>query len=405
MATPLTSYQRGLFLLLGVATFFEGYDFMALAQVLPNLRADLGLSPFGAGVLFAVVNAGTVVAWPLVRVADRWGRKRVLVITIAGYTLMTLISGFAPDVYTFGAAQFFARVFLIGEWAVSMVYAAEAFPADRRGHVIGVLQAFSSMGAIVCAGVTPLLLQAEYGWRTVYFVGVIPLVLLAWARRGLQESPRFAEVAAAPKAKGSFFAIFRGPHRRRVLQLGLIWFLTYACSNTAISFWKEFAVGDRGMTDGQVGACLTIAAVGSLPLVFLSGKLLDRFGRRAGAVGIFLATIGGVWFAYTLESRWALTVALTFGVFGVSAVLPVLNAFTTELFPTHARGEAFAWSNNLLGRPGYVLAPLLVGALAEAHGWGAAVRPTVLGPLVALALILWWMPETAGRELEETAGQ
>ncbi|MCA9547135.1 MAG: MFS transporter, partial [Myxococcales bacterium] len=256
MSTSLTPYQRRLFLLLGVATFFEGYDFMALAQILPNLRADLGLSRFGAGVLFAVANAGTVVAWPLVRVADRWGRKRVLVITIGGYTAATLASGLAPDVYTFGAAQFLARVFLIGEWAVSMVYAAEAFPADRRGHVIGVLQAFSSLGAIVCAGVTPLLLQADWGWRTVYFVGVIPLLLLAWARRGLQETERFEQLqrdGGGEPARRSPFAIFHGPHRKRVLQLGLIWFLTYACSNTAISFWKEFAVGDRGFTDGQVG--------------------------------------------------------------------------------------------------------------------------------------------------------
>ncbi len=87
----------------------------------------------------------------------------------------------------------------------------------------------------------------------------------------------------------------------------------------------------------------------------------------------------------------------------VSATFAVLNAFTTELFPTERRAEAFAWANNLLGRVGYVLAPALVGALAGRVGWGNAVSATAAFPLVALVLILCVLPETKGRELEETA--
>ncbi len=402
MKTPLSGYQKRLFAFLGVATFFEGYDFLALAQVLPNLRADLGLSKFGAGLLFAFVNAGTVAAFFLVRRADHIGRRRVLTITVAGYALFTFLTGLAPDVYTFGLCQFFARVFLIGEWAISMVYAAEEFPAERRGMVIGVLQAFSSLGAIVCAGVAPLLLGTEHGWRSVYFVGVVPLVLLAFARRNLQETRRFAAQAAAT-APPPLGRILRTPHRRRVLQLGLIWFATYACSNTAVSFWKEFAVEDRGFTDGEVALSLTIAALVSMPLVFLAGKLLDVIGRRRGAVVTFTATAAGVVLAFGLRDRWALTAALTVAIFGVSAVLPVLNAYTAELFPTDLRGDAFAWANNLIGRVGYVLAPIPVGAAAETWGWGPAIQPTAGCLLIALALILWLLPETNQKELEETA--
>jgi putative MFS transporter len=85
-------------------------------------------------------------------------------------------------------------------------------------------------------------------------------------------------------------------------------------------------------------------------------------------------------------------------------VLPVLNAFTAELFPTDLRGDAFAWSNNLLGRVGYVLSPALVGVLAGRFGsWGPAVQLTVIGPVIALVLMLLWLPETRARELEETA--
>jgi MFS transporter, putative metabolite:H+ symporter len=126
-------------------------------------------------------------------------------------------------------------------------------------------------------------------------------------------------------------------------------------------------------------------------------------GRRGGACVIFVITSFGVFASYTLHGQLLLTIALTLGIFGASAVLPVLNAYTTELFPTTFRGDAFAWSNNLIGRVGYVLSPILVGVAAEQVGWGWAVRSTAVAPLLALVLILLLMPETRARELEQTA--
>jgi MFS transporter, putative metabolite:H+ symporter len=146
--TPLTGYQKRLFVFLSVATFFEGYDLLALTQILPNLRVEMDLSRADAGWLVAVVNLGTVIAYLLIRKADGWGRRRVLTITIAGYTCFTFATGLSWDVYSFAAFQLIARVFLIAEWATAMVYAAEEFPADRRGMVIGVVSAFASLGAI-----------------------------------------------------------------------------------------------------------------------------------------------------------------------------------------------------------------------------------------------------------------
>ena len=404
MATPLTSYQRRLFIFLSVATFFEGYDFLALANILPNLRADFGLSRADGGFLFAFVNFGTVVAWLLIRRADVWGRRKLMMITILGYTFFTFLTGLAPNVWWFALCQFAARVFLIGEWATAMVYAAEEYPADRRGSVIGVLQAFSSLGAIFCAAVTPMLLQTAYGWRTVYFVGVIPLLILAFARRNLRETQRFLDSKSKPEQpRRGFWDILRGPHRKRVLQLGAIWFLTYICAQTAISFWKDFAMTERGFTDGDVGKALVIASMVSMPLVFGAGKLLDVIGRRRGSTIIFTVTSVGVYLAYSLHGQASLTAAMILAIFGVSAVLPALNAFTTELFPTDIRSDAFAWSNNLIGRIGYVLSPVFVGMVAERYSWEAAIKPTAIFPIIALILIWLWLPETSNKELEETA--
>ncbi|KYF77189.1 MFS transporter [Sorangium cellulosum] len=403
--TPFTPYQRRLFWFLSVASFFEGYDFLALTQILPNFGAEMGLAARHEGLLVGFINAGTMIAYLLVRKADAWGRRRVLTVTIAGYTVLSVLTGFAPNVYVFAVLQLLARIFLLGEWAVSMVVAAEEYPSDRRGMVIGVIQAFSSLGSIVCAGVVPLLLSTSYGWRSVYFVGGIPLLVMAVARRGLRETARFEQAAAERQGEGAqpFTRIWRSPYRARMLQLALIWGLTYVCTQNAVTFWKTFALRERGFTDAEVGASITFAAVVSMPLIFVSGKLLDVVGRRRGAVILYVLAAAGVLGAYSLGTRAGLTFALVFAIFGASGVLPVLNAYMTELFPTNLRGDAIAWSNNLLGRIGYILSPVAVGLAAEEIGWGPAVSMTSIFPLLALALILWLLPETRGKELEETA--
>lgn len=415
-ATPLSAYQRRLFLFLSVATFFEGYDFLALAQILPNLRKDMGLLPSEGGALVGIINIGTILAYLLVRQADRWGRRRVLTITIAGYTLASLLTGFTTNAAGFALCQLLARLFLVGEWAVTMVYASEEYPADRRGMVIGVIQACSSLGAITCAGVVPLLLKTSLGWRSVYFVGAVPLILVAIARRQLRETARFTALAEAAKAVPANGAahegasdlrglsrIVRSPYRNRVLLLALIWMLTYLCTNNTVLFWKEFAVSERHLTDAQIGLSVSIGAVASMPLIFVCGRLLDSAGRRIGALVIYVATVLGVLGAYSLHSEFALTLALVLTIFGTSSVLPVLNAYTAELFPTDLRSDAFAWANNLLGRIGTVLSPFAVGWAAARYGWGLSLRATVFGPIIALGLILLLLPETRGRELEETA--
>lgn len=402
-APPLTPHQKRLFFFLSAATFFEGFDFMAITQILPNLREDMGLSRADAGLLIGVANIGPILALALVRKVDTWGRRRVMQISLSGYAICSLLTGLAPDPYSFTFLQLLSRMFLVGEWATSMVYAAEAFPAARRGWAIGIIQAMASLGAVLCAGVVPLLVQAPWGWRTVYFVGALPILLLLVARRNLPETDRFVAMKAAPPQQRSFFDVVQPKWRGRILLLALLWALVYTGTHNATTFWKDFAVTERGLTDAQVSQCLTFAAIFSLPMVFSVGRLMDRFGRKGAAAIIYPAAALGVFLAFNLTSLVGLAVALVFVIFGAASVLPIVEAYTSELFPTELRGNAFAWANNLLGRLGSVLTPPLVGVAAERVGWGLAVSVTGLANLVALGVILVALPETAARELEETS--
>lgn len=405
-APPLTPYQKRLFVMLSVATFFEGYDFFALSQVLPNLRAEMQLSEFAGALVVSVINVGSIVAYFLVRQADRFGRKRIMSITIVGYTICSVASGLAPNIYVFTLLQLISRIFLIGEWATAMIYAAEEYPPQRRGMVMGVIQAFSSLGAIVCAGTAGLLIATPIGWRLIYFSGGLPLVLMIFVRRGLKETRSFSELTTtnAMSTPIPLLRIFTTSHRTKVLQLSVIWGLAYACS--AAPFFKEYAVHERNMSENEVGLCVTIAALFSMPLVFLCGRLIDGAGRKRAAAIIFSIMAVSVASCFLLHGFWPITIALAGGIFGTSAMLAVMNTITAESVPTEFRGETFAWANNLLGRVSFVLAPLFIGFLADddafgagfglGWGWGPSVALTAGFPVIALLCIALWVKDSRG---------
>ncbi|HMY57001.1 MAG TPA: MFS transporter [Pseudomonadota bacterium] len=397
----LAPYHRRLFLFLSVASFFEGFDYYALAQLLPELRTAFSLTVPEGTSLASFINIGMVLSFFLVRQGDRLGRHRLLAWTITGYMVFTALSALSQNVGQFAVCQMLARLFQSAEVATVMVFAAEEFPADRRGFVLGVIQGTSSLGAIVCAGVTPLLTATTLGWRMVYLVGGVPLLLVAYLRRNLRDTARFAATetqTALPLAR-----VFQSRYLPRLLLLSLIWALVMFCTQSALLFWKDFAVTERHFSAAQVAQCMTIAAVGSLPLVFSVGKLLDVVGRKASAVVVFGLTILGVLLSYTRSSQMLLTLGVLLGIAGTTCMLSVVQTLTTELFPTEIRAESFGVANNLIGRTAGVLSPLLIGFLAVRFGYGPAVQSTAIGPLFAMLLILLAVAETRGKELEETA--
>jgi putative MFS transporter len=245
------------------------------------------------------------------------------------------------------------------------------------------------------------------GWRSLYLFGLAPLVLVAFARRSIQESTRFKKDETSHEF--SLGSLLRGPYRNRLLLIGAIWSLSYLGFSNAVTFWKDFVMEHRGWDDGQVGVALTIAAVASMPLIFSSGALLDKIGRKWGAVIIYTLGCAGVSGAFLFHDPMALQIALVFAIFGVSGFLPVLNSYGTELFPTKIRSEAYAWGNNILGRIGYVLAPIIIAYMAnlslfgEKLEMGGAMALATLAPILALCIMLFSFPETKNQDLEQTS--
>lgn len=402
---PPPAYLRGLLVFLCLVAFFDGYDLFAISQTLPELRTAFGLTPAASGRLLALANLGTVAAYFLVRLADRWGRRPMLLLGVAGYSAASLISAAAPSSTVFFAAQTAVRLFLVSALSMAILCATEEFPAARRGRSIGLISTCYSFGAIFCAALTPRLLATSLGWRAVYVVGALSALLLPFGLRGLRETSRFLRTRRDPGRGPTLLPqLPRAPHHVRVLQLAAIWLTTYLCTQSATVFWKEYAQAERGFTSQRIGAWVALAAVGALPMVALSGRLIDRIGRRRGAMVIYGVTILGALGAFSRVPEKLVPLTLLLLIAGASATVALLGTWTAECFPTDVRGDCFGWANSLLGRVGFVLSPLLVAELVPVLGWGHTLIGSAGFALIALVLILLWLPETAGSELEELHG-
>ncbi len=405
-------YLRTLLLLLLAATFFEGYDGAILALVLPAIRDTFNVTESQLGVSRAIIELGLGAAFFLARAGDRWGRRTLLLWSVLGYTVMTGLTAVSWDITSFTAFQALSRVFLGAEYAVAVTMIVEEFPKERRARTLGLFLMCAAVGAVavallLLAGITDLPLE----WRTLYLVGVIPLIFLAVFRRGIKETQRFTEHRENVERVGgslriNFFEPWRPEYRRTLVLVGLIHLMRSLPLFGATSWFFYFAEREAGMKSATLYLIFIVAyGFGTLGY-WVCGHLMDRFGRRPTAIGYgTLAAISSM-ALFQVRGSLGLGILLVVAVFFGLGMAPVTGAMATELFPTYIRNQAAAWCRNIFEIAGFILGPLLVGVLGD-HYTGAlgsiGDTVTVLVLLFIPATWLIWrhLPETKGRELEE----
>jgi len=330
-----------------------------------------------------------------------------------GYTVTTTLTAFSTNLAMFTALQSASRVCLGAEYAVALTMIVEEFPAERRGSAIGKLLMGEAIGAVVVA----LLLVAgidkvaHLQWRTLYLVGIVPLVVLAYFRRRLRETRRFTEHRLAVSAAGGslrigFWEPWRPAFRRTLVLVGLIHLLQSLPLFGATSWFFYYGEREAGINPTFL-FIIFIAAYGFGTLGYLvCGWMMERFGRRPTAIIFGVLAAASAMGLFQARNTVALGALLLVAVFFGLGMAPVLGAISTELFPTYIRNQSAAWARNIFQISGFILGPLLVGVLGD-HYTGAlgSVGDTV-SILVLLFLPATWLiwrhlPETKGRELEE----
>lgn len=396
-----TRRQWRVFFIATTAGFFDQYDRALVSLALKQIQQGLHVAEARLGAMLSAIRFGYALSLLITPLADVFGRRRLLLYTIVGYTIFTALSAIAPGERSFVAFQVLARAFTGAEAAVALVILAEEVDAAHRGWAIGLLGAISSVGYGIAALVFALVNVIPYGWRGMYAIAVIPLVVIIPLRRILPESRRFeieAQAGERPTRPWEPFGeLFRAYPGRLVMMLSVA-FLGAMGGQSAGVFLPKFLQEAHGYSPANVSALFFIG--GGLGILgnIVAGRLSDRFGRRTmGALFMFLAPFLTIWI-YTAPG-FSVAIAWTLELFFDVASGTILSAYSAELFPTSHRstaGSALA----VAGTTGGALGLLLEGVLYRMTGshWIAVRYLTVFWMLAPAIMLLF--PETAGRELE-----
>jgi len=401
----LTLRQKQLFPLLMLGAFFEGFDFSTINLALPFITKDFHIDTASAGFMLSTIALGTLVAFFVVRLGDRVGRKPVFWWSVVLYSALSLLTALAPTSTLFVLAQFAARIFLVTVWGIGFIIVAEEFPVNQRGRALGLFQAAAAIGAIFPSLTLPLMTRLGFGWRSLYVLGALPLSVVVFLGRNLCETEEFQKTRQTSITGPRFFAVWERPYRRNMIIVSGLWLLLYACYITGQNFFSYRVVNELGWSESRVSLTIALGYTIGLLGYYAAGRLMDSIGRKPTAI-IFL--LGGAVFTlltfltttYTLVTLFMVLATFFVGVFTVIGA-----AFTNELFPPAVRANATAWGNNIIGRLGQVVAPAVVGSLAvPLGGIGRAASLMGLTPILAAALVGFLLPETGKDERQDYVG-
>lgn len=409
----MSKHQR-LFALLTIATFFEGFDTRLVSLVQPVIGREFGASKEELGVVLGLSSLGMVFAFFGIHAADRVGRRPVFLAALASYAILTLATAFAPSLAVFTLLQVFARMAMVVELGLAYLILSEEMPPEIRGRVNGLFGGCVALGASVPDALLHPLTNMGVGWRGLFMIGAVPLVLFPFYVLQLGETEAFRARQAVARATGADAAgagdsqsfgrklaeelgrlrvLLSSDHRARLAGITSLWVLVNFWSGTALYSFTLYVFDERGWT----AADLVLLPLGTIPCGLfgysLAGLAMDRLGRRR-ACSLYL----GIGVAATLTcyqaSADAAILAGYFALIGLGGVWAIVTTWTAELFPTELRATATGFANNLVGRFGLVFGPMVAGLL------GGALRSTAdavawLGLLLLIGIpIALSLPET-----------
>ncbi|MEU4517508.1 MFS transporter [Amycolatopsis sp. NPDC024027] len=377
----------------------DSFDYQTLPLGLAAITAYFGISSGEAGLLgtttLVVSAVGGVGAGML---ADRIGRVRTLQITIAMYTIFTVLCGFAPNFETLLIFRALQGLGFGGEWAAGAALVAEYSRAKYRGRTVAFVQSAWAVGwglSVVVYTVVFSVASDDIAWRIMFWTGVIPALLVLWVRKSVKDAPRAEERLKAERPKGTLVQIFKGDLLRTTFFAALLATGVQGGYYTISTWLPSYLKKTRELTVIGTGGYLAFLITGAFAGYICGGYLTDLMGRKKTFLTFALLSAALI-VAYTQIPTGANGLVLVLGFplgFSMSAIFSGFGAFLAELYPTALRGTGQGFTYNF-GRAVGAIFPTVVGFL----GAGGAIVFGALGYGIAV-LALLGLPETRGIEL------
>lgn len=395
-------------------------DSVIYSYLIPLLMTALGMSLVQAGFIssanfFSAALGGWIGGW----LCDRFGRARILQLTILWFSAFSFISGFAQNYEQLLLFRVLQGLGFGAEWAVGAVLLGELIDPKHRGKALGIVHSGAAVGsaiAAVLAGPVASAFAPDWGWRIVFWSGIVPALLIFLVRKDADDSEIFKRAKERAEAAGkrhSLAAIFQ-PRVVRVTALAALLSLGVQGAAYSISnYLTPFLTAERGLTQATAGWVVTCLSIGGFFGFITNAYLSDKVGRR----NVFRLFGGGfvimsLTFVLTTAGASAQLLALIACVYGFFqfGMYASFGAYFTELFPTELRGAGQAFAYNF-GRAGSAFFVMFVPLVALSSGLGPAMG--IMGAVgIAIVIVaIAFLPETAGIELhdlgeaEEVAGE
>jgi len=405
-AGRLTPAHRRILLLAWGGWLFDFYDLILYSFLLTDISRELGLSREQHSLILGLSLGMTALGGVLCGIlADRFGRRPVLQVTILTYSIGTLMCGFAQGLPGLLFWRSITGLGVGGEWGSGHALIAETFPPAKRGHYGALMQSGAPLG-VGLAAVMGSVFAPAFGWRATFIVSGLPALLMALVRRGLPESDLWEGQRRRDGVTGwgrtcslLLGRDIRGTALRAlvlaIFNMSAYWF-TYV-------WFPGYLQQERGMSVVKSGMWVLVIVAGELVGYATFGAVSDRIGRRPAftlyslfmAAGLALITL--FWDRIAASTPLLLTAMAILGV--GTGTWSNFGPFFSELFPTAVRNAAMGAALNL-ARGVQFFTPLIITRVAQAgYGLSGGISLACLFSLLA-GLWIWTLPETLGRDLK-----
>ncbi len=398
----ITRAERQTLIAGGMGWMLDAMDVMLYSLVLTHLIAAFGMDTGTAGFLNSLTLIASAIGGFLFGViADLIGRTRALMASILVYSLSSAACGFSGTLRQLAVFRFVLGLGMGGEWTTGAALIAETWRAEHRGKALGLMQSAYAIGEAIAALVVAIVLP-RFGWRAVFFAGVLPALLAFWIQRRVPEPALWKE-----REKSQTRSSLRLLLRKDVFRNGALATAMNACG--MFGYWGLFtwipaylslpaAQGGRGLGLVKTTSFFLVLCAGKWVGYALFGFFGDAYGRRKPYFTYLLVAAALVpMYGLAKSPFWLLVLGPLVAFFG-TGFFSGFSAIASEIFPGEIRASAMGLSYNI-GRGLSAAAPFAVGALAKQYGLGTALFLPAAAFFIA-ALLALALPETRGKQLD-----